>query len=157
MSVPQGERGETKLAVIDVAENLAVYTIQCVTNENHFPKRYRWCFTKEISDKAIEVDYLLHGANGVYPTTISDRKKRIERITDALVAVGELLALIALAKKAYGIKLDGIAYWLETATYEKTLIQKWKTSEEAMLKDELKRRDDSNKVSIPDKESHNGE
>ena len=79
MSVPQGERGETKLAVIDVAENLAVYTIQCVTNENHFPKRYRWCFTKEISDKAIEVDYLLHGANGVYPTTISDRKKRTRK------------------------------------------------------------------------------
>jgi hypothetical protein len=75
MSVVKGERGETKLAVVDRAEDLAGYTLKIATNENHFPKRYRWCFTKEISDKAIEVDYLLHGANGVYPTTISDRRK----------------------------------------------------------------------------------
>ena len=41
MSVPVGQRGETKLAVIDKAEKLCAYTINITSNEKRFPKRYQ--------------------------------------------------------------------------------------------------------------------
>lgn len=53
MSVIASKRGETKLKVIDCAEKLANYTINIVSNEKHFPKRYRWIFASKIGDSVM--------------------------------------------------------------------------------------------------------
>ncbi|MCI1244458.1 MAG: hypothetical protein LKG11_00660 [Bacilli bacterium] len=125
MSVVVGERNETKLEVLLQAEKLAGYTVNIVSNEKHFPKRYRWCLNDELVKKAISIVELVNGANSVYPKTKSDYEVRRSVQMEALAEMGKFLALIATARACFGIKLEAISYWIDTATYTKTIMQKW--------------------------------
>lgn len=128
MSVIASKRGETKLKVIDCAEKLANYTINIVSNEKHFPKRYRWIFASKIGDSAILVNSLVHMANAIYPNDYLTCETRLQFILKALAEISNLLSLISLCKAQQGISLSNLEYWIETATFEKTLIMKWKES-----------------------------
>lgn len=74
MSVVRGEREETKMAVVEQAEELAGYTLKMATNEKRFPKRYRWCFTSKLCDTALELTELVHEANGIFAKDKSEIK-----------------------------------------------------------------------------------
>ena len=55
MSVPKSLRSEGKLRVITKANELAAYTIKICSNENCFPKRYRWCLTSKMLYKITQI------------------------------------------------------------------------------------------------------
>ncbi len=129
MSVPVGQRGETKLAVIDKAEKLCAYTINITSNEKRFPKRYRWCLNDKIVEKAINITVLAHEANGVYPKTKHDLDYRLLLQLKAIAEINGLLTLITVAHQCYGIKLENIETWLQMVTYERTLLKKWREAD----------------------------
>ena len=133
MSVPVGERCETKLSVVENAEELAVYTIQIVSNEKHFPKRYRWCLSNSIVKDAIAVNELVHEANSIYPIDKLKMNMRLQLELDAFNNINGLLSLVTLSKKLYNTSLDNIDYWLNKITYERTLLMKWRESDEERL------------------------
>ncbi len=126
MSVIVAKRGETKLKVLSQAEELANYTINLVTNEKHFPKRYRWIFARKIGDSAINLNSLVNMANSTYPSDRIACQCRYELIIKALGEVNNLLALVSLCKQQEHITLKNLEHWLEMITFEKTLILKWK-------------------------------
>ena len=133
MSVVKGEREETKLTVVEQAEELAGYTLKMATNEKRFPKRYRWCFTSKLCDMALELTELVHEANGIFAKDKSEMRLRLRYELMAIAKVNGLLNLISVGAKVYGISLDNIEYWLDKTTYERTLLIKWRESDRERL------------------------
>lgn len=135
MSVIVSKRSETKLAFLDTAEKLAVHTMTICSNEKHFPKRYRWCLTSKIVDAAVNVVALANKANAIYPTGRDEIRLRLRYVNEAIAEVSSLLSLIPVAAKMFQIDLQSkaVAYWLEVATYEKTLLMKWRTRNQEKL------------------------
>lgn len=126
MSVPVGKRSETKLEVIGNAEKLAAYTIRIVSNEKHFKKRYRWCFGSQIVDKAVEINTLVHQANGIYAKTKDDMKLRLRYELEALADVDGLMSLITIAKADFEVSLTSSEIWLNTAVKERNLLKRFR-------------------------------
>lgn len=56
MSVPASKRERGELAVFTKSSELTAYTVKICTNENNFPKRYRWCITNKIVDSAVDMN-----------------------------------------------------------------------------------------------------
>ncbi len=135
MAVVQGKRSETKLKVVDEAEKLANYTINMVTQEKHFPKRYRWIFSGKIGDSAIRVNSLVHMANAIYPKNKAELRIRLKYIVEAIAEISNLLSLISLCRQQRDINLDNVEFWLETASFEKTLLFKWREANYNKLDD----------------------
>lgn len=130
MSVIASQRNETKLAFLDHAEKLVAYTIGICSNEKHFPKRYRWCLTAKIVEAAVNVLTFASKANATYPTSKDDLRLRLRFIGEAIAEISVLISLIPVAAKMFQIDLanNSVAHWLETATYEKTLLVKWRNA-----------------------------
>lgn len=126
VSVVKGKRGKTKLEVIDKAEELAKYSINMVSQEKHFPKRYRWIFASKIGDSAIEVNSLVHKANAIYPKVKVEAQLRIRYVNEAIAEISNLLSLISLCRQAKDVSLENIDHWLTLATYVRTLLLRWK-------------------------------
>jgi len=129
MSVVKGERGETKLAVVDRAEDLAGYTLKIATNENHFPKRYRWCFTGKMCDAVLEFNQLVHEANAIYARTKDEMKVRLQIEMRAIAKLSGLESYVNVAPKIYDVSLQNLENWLNKISYEKTLLIKWRESD----------------------------
>lgn len=134
MSVVRGKRGVTKLKVIDEAEKLANYTINIVSNEQHFPKRYRWVYSGKITDAALRVNSLVHEANSFAPKDKAEMRIRIKFIIEAIASIADLHSLVSLARQQKDVDLTNLEYWLNSTTYVKTLLLKWReTSRKALL------------------------
>lgn len=104
-----------------------------------FPKRYRWCLTKDIIDSAIKAKADAARANSVY---VNDRESAILRRTYQQKAIANLAALGTLMDTAFKVfsglrhldeekpkKHVNIATW--TARYDKvkSLMLAWKKSD----------------------------
>lgn len=114
------------MKVIDEAEKLANYTVNVVSNEKHFPKRYRWIFSSKIGDSALKVNAYCHEANSFQPKDKEEMKIRLKFIVMAIAEASALLSYISLAKQQRDIDLSNVEYWLTTATYVKTILLKWR-------------------------------
>ena len=139
MAVPKSQRAKTPLTVLTELDALISYTIQLCTDERRFPKRYRWCLTKDIIDSAIKAKADAARANSVY---VNDRESAILRRTYQQKAIANLAALGTLMDTAFQVfsglrhldeekpkKHVNIATW--TARYDKTkaLMLAWKKSD----------------------------
>ena len=139
MAVPKSQRAKTPLTVLTELDALISYTIQLCTDERRFPKRYRWCLTKDIIDSAIKAKADAARANSVY---VNDRESAILRRTYQQKAIANLAALGTLMDTAFKVfsglrhldeeqpkKHVNIATW--TARYDKTkaLMLAWKKSD----------------------------
>lgn len=139
MAVPKSQRAKTPLTVLTELDALISYTIQLCTDERRFPKRYRWCLTKDIIDSAIKAKADAARANSVY---VNDRESVILRRTYQQKAIANLAALGTLMDTAFKVfnglrhldeekpkKHVNIATW--TARYDKTkaLMLAWKKSD----------------------------
>lgn len=124
MSVKLGDRDETTLDFLGSAEELAGYTIDTVSNEKHFAKRYRWCFGKQIIDKAVEINTLVHQANGIYALRKDDMRLRLRYDMEAISDTNGLLSLISIAKRCFKVSLEKSQTWIGMAVKEKNLLLK---------------------------------
>lgn len=135
MSVVKGKRSVTKLAFLDGADKLAAYTMTMCSSEKHFPKRYRWCLTSKIGEAAINTVMFANKANAIYPTGKDEIRLRMRYVNEAIAEVTALLALIPVAAKMFNIDLENssVTHWLEIASYEKTLLLKWRNTNQTKL------------------------
>lgn len=129
MSVPEGKRTESKLAVQTKAIELADYTITICSNEKYFPKRYRWCLTNKIVDTATDIMSDINTANSIYVSTKGDYELRRQFQTRALAYTARLLGLMELAYIKFNISDKRIKHWTQLAIDVRELIKKWRKSD----------------------------
>lgn len=131
MSVPKSLRGESKLEVLTKSRELAAYTVKICSNENNFPKRYRWCVTQDIVQCAVDVTKYVAMANSIYVVNDDDYRLRRKYQQEALANVSAMLNLISIARDVFQ-NIDGrrLTYWAEKAMEVQNLIRTWKKSDE---------------------------
>ena len=137
MSVVKSKRKSNKqpLQVITKANNLTTHTIRICSNENNFPKRYRWCITSKIVDAAVEIARNATIANSI--NADSDREMyslRKKYQTVALANTYSLLTLIDIAYNTFSLEGDKVDYWIGLVEEVQNLLRNWKRSDEQRYK-----------------------
>jgi len=137
MSVVKSKRKSNKqpLQVITKANNLTTHTIRICSNENNFPKRYRWCITSKIVDAAVEIARNATIANSI--NADSDREMyslRKKYQTVALANTYSLLTLIDIAYNTFSLEGDKVDYWVGLVEEVQNLLRNWKRSDEQRYK-----------------------
>ena len=137
MSVVKSKRLSKKqpLQVITKANNLTTHTIRICSNENNFPKRYRWCITSKIVDAAVEIARNATIANSI--NADSDREMyslRKKYQTVALANTYSLLTLIDIAYNTFSLEGDKVDYWVGLVEEVQNLLRNWKRSDEQRYK-----------------------
>lgn len=137
MSVVKSKRLSKKqpLQVITKANNLTTHTIRICSNENNFPKRYRWCITSKIVDAAVEIARNATIANSI--NADSDREMyslRKKYQTVALANTYSLLTLIDIAYNTFSLDGDKVDYWIGLVEEVQNLLRNWKRSDEQRYK-----------------------
>lgn len=129
MSVPKGKRSEGQLRVITKANDLMSYTIKVCSNENSFPKRYRWCITNRIIQTTADItDKIIH-ANSIYVSSDEDVvnfDRRVGLIAEALELTYVLLNQINIAYQVFHVSSERIEYWTSEVIELQRLIRGWK-------------------------------
>lgn len=129
MSVPEGKRTESKLAVQTKSKALALYTVTICGNEKIFPKRDRWVVTNRIVSTALTIMEEVDVANDIYVSTKGDFELRRKSQTIALSSTAKLLGLMELAYIKYGIEGKRIQYWTGLVLEVRELVKKWRKSD----------------------------
>lgn len=129
MSVPLSRRGESRLEVITTAGILAGHTIKICSNENNFPKRYRWCITSKIVDTAIEIAKLLNIANAIYVSDAETYEARRKYQTKALAETFALTTLMQIGHETFGIDGKKLDHWSGLVIKERNLIRAWRKAD----------------------------
>ncbi len=129
MSVLKSKRGESKLAVITKARELATYTVKICSNEKVFPKRYRWCITSKIVDTVLDIHANAIRANSIYVSVQEDYALRKQFQNKALSQTYSLLSLMDIAYNTFNIEDSKIEYWTGLVLEAQALIRKWRNSD----------------------------
>lgn len=129
MSVLKSKRGESKLAVITKARELATYTVKICSNEKVFPKRYRWCITSKIVDTVLDIHANAIRANSIYVSVQEDYALRKQFQNKALSQTYSLLSLMDIAYNTFNIEDSKIEYWTGLVLETQALIRKWRNSD----------------------------
>lgn len=131
MSVPKSKRGKSQLEIVTKSNELATYTIHICSNEQHFPKRYRWCITAKIVDAAVDISRFIIMANSIF---VGDDpamyKLRKQYQTQALASTYSLLSMMDIAYRTFGIDGDRINHWAGLVMTVQNLLRSWKKSDE---------------------------
>ena len=144
MSVPKSkqninEKDKEKnepLQIIKLSGELTDYTLSTVTNEKHFPKRYRWCLASKILDKAIMIDDYINLANAVYVRPGDGSKnRRLSYIQRAIEMTFPLLKNIERANYRFGSGSFNIEHWTGVIYNLQGRLRKWYESESKRYKD----------------------
>ncbi len=135
MSVVKSKRGKPKLEIVTKAIALASYTIHICSNENNFPKRYRWCITSKIVENTIDICNYVNMANSVYVANAKDYQIRRQYQTKGLASTYPLLTMMDIAYRAFGIDDDRIEHWTGLVMEVQTLIREWRKSDSERYKD----------------------
>lgn len=134
MSVPEGKRTESKLAVQSKAKALAAHTVTICSNEKVFPKRERWAVTNRIVSAALTIMEEIDVANDIYVSTKDDFQLRRRSQTVALSHTAKLLGLMELAYVKYGISGQRMEYWTGLVIEVRELAKKWRQSDKERFK-----------------------
>lgn len=129
MSVPQGQRSQSKLEVIVMARHLAAYTIKITKNQNVFLPEYNNGITNKIIFTATSIFIGCWTANNIYVTKKTDWIERCELQQQAARDCNNLLALIQLAQEVFHLKTKRIRYWSEKTIAVRNKIRSWNESD----------------------------
>lgn len=111
MSVPAGERGESKFKLLIDARNLAVYTIQICCNQNVFLPIYQNALTNNIIRVATLIYMNIWNANNIMVKSADDLQERKEYQKTVIKYCNNLLALMEIAKTLFHLSSKRIKYW----------------------------------------------
>lgn len=129
MSVPEGKRTESKLAVQTKAKELALYTVSICGNEKVFPKRDRWAVTNRIVSTALTIMEEVDVANDIFVSTKGDFELRRNSQTIALSSTAKMLGLMELAYIKYHIEGTRIQHWTQLVIEVRDLIKNWRKAD----------------------------
>lgn len=131
MSVVLSKRDTTELTVVTKSRELAKYTITICSNNENFPKKYRWCLTSKIVDAAITISNEIIEANSIYIDSEESLNKRKDHQTEAMCKIHSLLSMIDLAYVTFGIESSRIEYWTGLVLEVQALLRNWRKSDKA--------------------------
>ncbi len=118
---------DNDMKVICKADELAVHTFKLTSNSNRYPKKYRYSLVPKIQNKSLDIYLTLFEANRIDNRT--DKRKRCEKITEAITYCDELLFFIRFSIDL-GLLAPGSAqYWSKLATDVKCMAIGWRTKE----------------------------
>lgn len=140
MPVPKSRREQTPLTVLIEASTLASYTIRICTNEDKFPKRYRWCLTKDIVSAAVKTSACIARANAVYVNNVESYKLRRAYQQQAIAELAAMESTMNIAFNLFdGLRHTGeeerqkkrvnIASWTSQLIKTKAQLLAWKKSD----------------------------
>ena len=129
MSVVKSKRSESELDVITKSRELAVYTIKICTNENNFPKRYRWCITNEIVKSVKVIHSNIRKANEVYVKDETDYLLRKNYQKIAISEIGGLLGDMDIAFELFGVEAQRMYHWTGLVIDVQMLLRGWSKSD----------------------------
>lgn len=129
MSVPEGERSQSKLTVIILARSLATYTIQITKNQNVFLPEYNNGITNDIISCAKSIYMDCWTANNIYVKTKEDWEERDRLQKQSALNCNNLLALMQLAQEVFHLKKKRIKYWGEKTITVRNKIRSWNESD----------------------------
>ncbi len=129
MAVPKTKRSEGQLTVLVKANDLATYTIKICSNEENFPKRYRWCITDKLVDSALEINNNIVMANSVRVLDKEDAALRKKFQNKAIAASYALLSMVDIAYRTFGIKSSRIEHWTGLVLEVQNYLRNWKKSD----------------------------
>lgn len=140
MSVLKSKRTQTPLEVLAEARNLALYTIKLCANEGKFPKRYRWCLSKDIVRAAAKVSEDCAKANSIFVNDEESYKLRrgyqqialaeLEGLENNMILAFELFdGLRHMDPEDKPKKRINIASWTAQKVKVKSMLLAWKKSD----------------------------
>ena len=128
MSVPKGDRGKSKLEVLQASMQVSTTLIRACKNEKYFPKSSRWVLSKRIIDECINAAVCIRKANAIYlgkDTSYSFYEMRHSFQMQAHASYEAILELLTIAKEVHNIRGDRIAYWLGLIINADNLVRQW--------------------------------
>lgn len=140
MPVPKSKRNQTPLEVLTEARTLAIYTIRLCTNEDKFPKRYRWCLSQDIVRASAKVSENCAKANSIFVNDAESYKLRRSYQQEALAELEGLENNMILAFELFdGLrhmdpedkpkKKVNISSWTSQKIKVKSMLLAWKKSD----------------------------
>ena len=129
MSVPVGERRESRLEVFVQALDLVTYTLRITKNEKIFLPEYQRQVTDDIIETAKSIYIDAWDANNVRVTTKDDWRVRRELQLSAARECNRLLALIGIAKSSFHLKNKRIKFWTGKVLKVRGMIRSWNESD----------------------------
>jgi hypothetical protein len=133
MSVRKGDRGETKLEVLDRCRLLSTYTVQACRNEKIFPKSSRWIMAKPIVDECLSAITCIRRANAA--DLFEQMEYRRNQQSEAFCHLEALLTLINLAYDSFSIEGGKIETWTGHVIHTENTLRAWMKSDKQRLKE----------------------
>ncbi len=118
---------ETDLKVLVKAKELAVHTFKLTSNCNRYPKKYRFSLVDKIQNKALDIYTTLFEANRTNNGT--NKRERIEKITQGITYCDELLFFIELSMNLEILTDKSTEYWSGMVSDVKYMAIAWRTKE----------------------------
>jgi hypothetical protein len=128
MSVPQGQRSESKLEVFVKARELAAYTITICRNEKKFDPTFDF-FTHELTSGALGIARDVWSANNVKVVNEDDLRTRLALQERAARRCNDLLSDMQIAQRVFHLETRRIRHWGGMAADTRNLIRKWRESD----------------------------
>lgn len=129
MSVPVGERRESRLEVFVQALDLVTYTLRITKNEKIFLPEYQRQVTDDIIETAKSIYIDAWDANNVRVTTKDDWRARRELQLRAARECNRLLSLIGIAKSSFHLKNKRVKFWTGKVLKVRGMIRSWNESD----------------------------
>ena len=129
MSVRKNERKQGQLQVLNKSRELVSYIIKILTNEEVFPKKYRWTLVSKISDEGCDLITSINRANAVKVETQTDFEYRRFQQKQARGHLEAMMSLITIAYDVFPASAKKMNYVgnLEFEIIE--LLNKWMKSD----------------------------
>jgi hypothetical protein len=148
VSVPAGERKESRLEVFVQALDLATYTLKITKNKKIFLPEYQGALTDDIVETAKDIYIDAWMANNVRVNTeavyetekLKARNDWMERRRlqqRAARNCNRLLALIGMAKSIFHLRDKRIKYWTGKILTVRAMIRKWSESDDKRYSEKL--------------------
>lgn len=130
MSVPEGQRGESKFEVFVKAKDLCCYTIKICCNPKVFLPEYQNALTNDIIHSSKEIFAKCWMANNIMVKGDKARaEERLDLQRQAILECNNLLAMMQIAQQLFHLKTKRIKYWGEMTIEVRNLIRKWHDSD----------------------------
>lgn len=137
MSVPKGDRGKSKLDVLQLSLQVSRTMIRACKNEKYFPKSTRWVFAKRIIDECVDAVICIRRANAVFMSdamTEADYAYRRSLQVQAHTHYEALLGLLDMVQEVHNIPGDRIEYWVGMIVEADDLLKEWIKSDSERVK-----------------------
>ena len=136
MSKPLYKRNsdDREMVLITKAHELTAYTCRICTNENNFPKRFRWCITNKIVESAVDIDRYINAANSVNcgeNDELDLYRLRLYYQKRALAMTYSLLSSIEVARATFGIPAERLQNWTKQIYTVQNYTRAWIKSDAA--------------------------